>query len=86
MYIKEPQLWPHYLSRPLLWLKSFPPEAQDAIATRLLSEVNDEQAWGLRFTTTTDVQWDYLVDKVRRSIITGKMTPLDNVFPSQQSS
>ncbi|MEM9092068.1 MAG: hypothetical protein AAGC93_25450 [Cyanobacteria bacterium P01_F01_bin.53] len=35
-------------------------EQQDAIATRLLAELEDEQAWQTRFESTTDTQWDNL--------------------------
>lgn len=74
------------LERAITAVKKLPPEVQDAIATRLLSEVDDEQAWNSRFTTTTDAQWDCLADKVRRSIAKGKTTPLDDVFPPQNRS
>ena len=52
------------LERAITAVKKLPPEVQDAIAARLLSEVDDEQAWNVRFTTTTDAQWDCLADKV----------------------
>ena len=68
------------LERAITAVKMLPSEVQDAIASRLLSEIDDEQAWNIRFITTTDTQWDYLADKVRRSIATGKTTPLDDVF------
>lgn len=74
------------LERAITAVKKLPPEVQDAIATRLLSEVEDEQAWNLRFAMTTDAQWDCLADKVRRSIAKGKTTPLDDVFPPQNRS
>lgn len=74
------------LERAITAVKKLPPEVQDAIATRLLSEVEDEQAWNLRFAMTTDAQWDCLADKVRRSIANGKTTPLDDVFPPQNRS
>jgi len=68
------------LERAITAVKRLPSEVQDAIASRLLSEIDDEQAWNIRFMTTTDTQWDYLADQVRRSIASGKTTPLDNVF------
>lgn len=74
------------LERAITAIKRLSPEAQDAIASRLLSEVDDEKSWDLRFATTTDTQWDRLADKVRLSIATGKTTPLDDVFPPQKSS
>ncbi len=69
------------LEQAITAVKKLPSEVQDAIAARLLSEVDDEQAWNVRFTTTTDAQWDCLADKVRRSIATGKAIPLDDAFP-----
>ncbi|MFZ1641818.1 MAG: hypothetical protein WAV07_10385 [Candidatus Contendobacter sp.] len=72
------------LERAITVVKKLPSEVQDAIAARLLSEVDDEQAWNVRFTTTTDAQWDCLADKVRRSIATGKAIPLDDVFPIEK--
>ncbi|MFQ4139596.1 hypothetical protein PGN35_025130 [Nodosilinea sp. PGN35] len=41
-------------------------EEQDAIATRLLAELEDEQAWQSRFDATTDDQWDNLAALVRQ--------------------
>lgn len=74
------------LERAIIAVKRLPSEVQDAIAARLLSEVDDEQAWNVRFTTTTDAQWDCLADKVRRSIATGKTIPLDHIFPTEKTS
>jgi hypothetical protein len=74
------------LERAIIAVKKLPPETQDAIASRLLGEVDDEQAWTERFTTTTDAQWDCLADRVRHSIATGKTIPLDDVFPMNPSS
>lgn len=39
-----------------------------AIATRLLAELKDEQAWQVRFESTTDEQWDRLAAKVCQEI------------------
>ena len=35
-------------------IEKLPAEQQDAIATRLLAELKDEQAWEKRFKATTD--------------------------------
>lgn len=43
-------------------------EQQDAIAARLLAELEDEQAWQARFEATTDTQWDNLAAMVRQDI------------------
>ncbi len=41
------------------------------IATRLLAELEDEQAWQSRFDATTDTQWDNLAALVRQEIASG---------------
>jgi hypothetical protein len=48
------------------------PEEQDAIAkrhcviaSRFLAELQDEQQWKSRFTSTTDEQWDGMAAMVR---------------------
>lgn len=38
------------------------------IATRLLAELEDEQAWQSRFDATTDTQWDSLAMSARQEI------------------
>lgn len=38
------------------------------ITTRLLAELKDEQAWQVRFESTTDEQCDRLAAKVRQEI------------------
>lgn len=59
-------------------------DQQDAIATRLLTELEDEQAWQARFETTTDTQWDNLAALVRLEIKANEVVPLDEVFPANQ--
>lgn len=54
---------------------------QDAIAERLLAELEDEQAWVARFEATTDDQWDCLARAVQQEIAAGDTTPLDEIFP-----
>ncbi len=56
-------------------------EQQDAIASRLLSELEDEQSWQTRFAATTDTQWNNLAAMVRQEIAAGEVLPLDEVFP-----
>jgi predicted RNA-binding protein with EMAP domain len=55
---------------------------QDAIATRILAELQDEQKWDTRFAETTDEQWDRMAAMVRQEIERGETVPLDTVFPS----
>lgn len=59
-------------------------EQQDAIAARLLAELEDEQGWQTRFEATTDTQWDNLAAPVRREIGSDTVVPLDDVFPIGQ--
>ena len=62
-------------------LQKLPDDQQDAIASRLLAELQDEQQWAEQFKSTTDDQWDRIADMVLQEIATGKTVPLDEVFP-----
>lgn len=62
-------------------ITKLPPDQQDAIAKRLMTELKDEQAWKVCFEATTDKQWDRLADVVRQEITNSEMVPLDEVFP-----
>jgi mRNA-degrading endonuclease RelE of RelBE toxin-antitoxin system len=72
------------LQRVIAELEKLPEDEQDAIATRLLAELEDERAWKVRFESTTNEQWDRLAQMVRQEIVAGDTTPLDEVFPPQQ--
>lgn len=69
------------LQRVITELEKLPDQEQDAIATRLLAELEDEKEWKIRFESTTDEQWDSLAAMVRRDIVAGDTTPLDDIFP-----
>ncbi len=69
------------LQRAVAAVEKLPIEDQDAIASRLLAEVEDEREWAARFAATTDEQWDRIVAEVRRDVATGGTRPLDEVFP-----
>lgn len=71
------------LERVIAQLKTLPADEQDAIAARLLAELEDEQVWKAQFEATTDDQWDHIAEMVRKEIAAGDITPLANVFPSQ---
>ena len=62
-------------------IQKLPADQQDAIASRLMAELKDEQAWTTRFEATTEEQWDRLADTVRQEIAEGETVPLDEVFP-----
>lgn len=62
-------------------IQKLPADQQDAIASRLMAELKDEQRWTEQFESTTDDQWDRLADLVRQEIGNGDTAPLDEVFP-----
>ncbi len=71
------------LEQAIAQLKALPNNEQDAIAARLLAELEDEQAWKAQFESTTDAQWDRIAEMVRQEIAAGDITPLAEVFPTQ---
>jgi hypothetical protein len=71
------------LERVIAQLKTLPDDEQDAIAARLLAEMEDEQTWKAQFESTTDNQWDRMAEMVRQEIAAGDTTPLAEVFPTQ---
>jgi hypothetical protein len=72
------------LQRAIAEANKLSPEDQDAIASRLLAEIEDEQGWAARFAATTDDQWDRIVAEVRRDIATGGTRPLNEAFPPDE--
>jgi hypothetical protein len=74
------------LERVIAQLKTLPADEQDAIAARLLAEMEDEQIWKAQFESTTHEQWDRIADRVRQEIAAGDVTPLAEVFPPQSQS
>ena len=71
------------LRQALAEAEKLPLEDQDAIASRLLAEVEDERQWAARFAATTDDQWDQLIAGVRRDVSTRGTRPLDEAFPTE---
>lgn len=71
------------LERAIIQLKTLPADEQDAIAARLLAEMEDEQTWKAQFESTTDDQWERMAEMVRQEIAAGDIAPLAEVFPSQ---
>jgi hypothetical protein len=71
------------LERVIAQLKTLSDDEQDAIAARLLAEMEDEQTWNAQFEATTDDQWDRMAEMVRKEIAVGDITPLTKVLPSQ---
>ncbi len=73
------------LQRAVAEVEKLPAEEQDAIAARLLAEVDDERQWDARFASMAGDQWDRLVAEVRRDVAEGGTLPLDDVFPPDES-
>lgn len=73
------------LQRAVAEVENPPIEDQDAIAARLLAEVEDERAWAARFAATTDEQWDRLAAEVRRDVATRGTHPLEEAFPPEET-
>ncbi len=69
------------LQQAIAEIEKLPADGQDAIATRILAELADEQAWAARFNATSDEQWERLTQAAHREIAAGETTPLDDVFP-----
>ncbi len=74
------------LQRVIAEAEKLPIEDQDAIASRLLAEIEDERQWTARFSATTEEQWDAMVAEVRRDIATTGSRPLEEAFPRDEPS
>ena len=72
------------LQQAIAQIQKLPPDQQDAIASRFLAELQDEQNWEARFIATTDDQWDQMAAMVRQEIASGETVLLDTDFPSQK--
>jgi len=56
------------------------PEIQDAIASRLLAELEEEKKWDSSFAQTTNDQWQKMADMVKQEIMSGDITPLEDIL------
>lgn len=74
------------LQQAIAEIEKLPADEQDAIAARILAEMEDERIWKAKFESTTDEQWDCLAEMVRQEIVAGDIKPLDDVFPPQFQS
>jgi hypothetical protein len=70
------------LRQAITLIEKLPDDRQDAIATQLLAELQDDQKWETRFAATTDDQWDRMAAMVRQEIASGETVPLDTIFPA----
>ena len=69
------------LRRALTAIEKLPAGTQDAVATRILADLEDEQAWEERFEATSPEQWNRLAEMARRDIAAGDTIPLEDAFP-----
>lgn len=65
-------------------IEKLTPEQQDAIASRFLEELQDEQKWSTRFTSTTDEQWDRIAQMVQQEINNGETVSLDDILSTEK--
>jgi hypothetical protein len=69
------------LQRAIAEIQKLSAEEQDAIAARILADLEDEQTWAAQFAATTDDQWARIADQARLEIGTGGTVDLDDFFP-----
>ena len=60
------------LQQAIAQIQQLQPNQQNAIASRFLAELQDEQKWETRFSSTTDDQWDHMAAMVRQEIAKGE--------------
>ena len=60
------------LQQAIAQIQQLQPNQQDAIASRFLAELQDEQKWETHFSTTTDEQWENVTAMVRQEIAKGE--------------
>lgn len=65
------------LKQAIAEIEKLPDDAQDAIASQLLADLADEQAWDTSFANTTNEQWDRMAELVRQEIANGEVIALD---------
>ena len=70
------------LQQAIAEIKKLSADQQNAIASRFLAELQDEQKWESRLAATTDDQWVQMAAMVRQEIATGETVPLGEVFPT----
>ena len=73
--IEDTVVMTELLERAIAQLKTLPADEQNAIAARLLAEMEDEQRWKSQFESTTDDQWDRMAEIVRQEIAAGDIIP-----------
>ncbi len=76
-----PETMTELLQQVIAEIKKLSADQQDAIASRLMAELKDEQRWTEQFESTSDEQWEQLADIVRQEIANGETVSLDEIFP-----
>ena len=71
------------LQRAIAKLEQLPADTQDALAARILADLEDEQAWEMRFEGTSSEQWQRLANLARQEIAAGETMPIGDVFPAK---
>jgi hypothetical protein len=73
------------LQRAISELSKLPDDTQDALATRILADLEDEQAWDVQFAATTEEQWARLAEMAQREIAAGDSMPLEEFLRTRKS-
>ncbi|MEJ2208281.1 MAG: hypothetical protein P8129_04500 [Anaerolineae bacterium] len=73
------------LAQAVAEIEKLPEDTQDAIAARLLADLEDERAWSTRFAATSEAQWKRMADLVRQEAETEDTIPLEDLFPTSSS-
>jgi hypothetical protein len=71
------------LRHALAEIEKLPADTQNAVATRILDDLADDQAWEARFKATSAEQWNRLTVMARQEIAAGDTVPLEHVFPAK---
>jgi hypothetical protein len=71
------------LQRALAEIEKLPADTQDAMAARILADLEDERAWTASFEATSAEQWDRLAALARQDIAAGEAIPLEDAFPAK---
>ena len=74
------------LQQAIAAVEQLPSTQQDAIAQRLLDDLEDETIWQAQFQATTDEQWDQLADLVRNDIAQRSTEPFEALFPDARAA
>ena len=73
------------LRRAISELSKLPDDTQDALATRILADMEDDQAWDVQFAATTEEQWARLAEMAQREIAAGDSMSLEEFLRTRKS-